>query len=97
MSQMSENSALDVFVAINRFGTDTEAELAMISAYAGEKCGVEAVVSDAWARGAAGAEALARASLRSPTRRRALSSALSRRDAADREDAHDRPRDLWRQ
>ena len=51
-------------VAINRFGTDTEAELALIKRVAGEKCGVEAVVNDAWSHGAAGAEALARAVVR---------------------------------
>src|SRR6202012_4670993 len=51
---------LEVLVAINRFGTDTEAELAMIKRVAGEKCGVEAVINDAWSLGAAGAEALAR-------------------------------------
>ena len=55
---------LEVLVAINRFGTDTEAELAMIKRVAGEKCGVEAVINDAWSLGAAGAEALARAVVR---------------------------------
>jgi formate--tetrahydrofolate ligase len=55
---------LEVLVAINRFGTDTEAELALIKRVAGEKCGVEAVVSDAWSHGAAGAVALARAVVR---------------------------------
>ena len=55
---------LEVLVAINRFGTDTEAELAMIKRVAGEKCGVEAVINEAWSLGAAGAEALARAAVR---------------------------------
>ena len=89
---------LEVFVAINRFDTDTEAELALIKRVAREKCGVEAVVNDAWGQGAAGAEALARAVVRTGGRvERRVPSALSRRDAADREDAHDRPRNLWRQ
>jgi formate--tetrahydrofolate ligase len=52
---------LDVVVAINRFATDTEAELALIQRVARETCGVEAVINDAWGEGAAGAEALARA------------------------------------
>ena len=55
---------VEVLVAINRFGTDTEAELALIKRVAREKCGVEAVVNDAWSQGAAGAEALARAVVR---------------------------------
>jgi formate--tetrahydrofolate ligase len=52
---------LEVLVAINRFATDTEAELALIQRVARERCGVEAVVNDSWGTGAAGAEALARA------------------------------------
>jgi formate--tetrahydrofolate ligase len=51
---------LDVVVAINRFGTDTEPELALIQRVAREKCGVEAVINESWGKGAAGAEALAR-------------------------------------
>jgi formate--tetrahydrofolate ligase len=52
---------LEIVVAINRFDSDTEAELALIQRVAREKCGVEAVVNDSWGSGAAGAEALARA------------------------------------
>jgi len=48
---------LEVVVAINRFNTDTEAELALIR----DGCGVEAVINESWGRGAAGAEALAQA------------------------------------
>jgi len=47
-------------VCINRFGSDTEAELAAVV----EGCagvGVEAIVCEHWAKGGAGAEALARA------------------------------------
>jgi formate--tetrahydrofolate ligase len=49
-----------VVVAVNRFGTDTTAELALISATVKEKFGVEAVVCDHWARGGQGAQQLAR-------------------------------------
>jgi formate--tetrahydrofolate ligase len=52
---------LEALVAINRFWTDTEAELRLIQRFAREKCGVEAVINDSWGEGAAGAEALARA------------------------------------
>ncbi|MEM9824009.1 MAG: formate--tetrahydrofolate ligase [Bacteroidota bacterium] len=47
-------------VAINRFVSDTEEEIAMIQ----EKCesmGIKAVVADVWAKGGAGAEDLAKA------------------------------------
>jgi formate--tetrahydrofolate ligase len=50
---------LEVVIAINRFATDTEAELALIQRVARESFGVEAVVNDSWGKGAAGAEALA--------------------------------------
>ncbi|WP_158817858.1 formate--tetrahydrofolate ligase [Methylocapsa sp. S129] len=49
-----------VVVAVNRFDTDTPAELALISATVREKFGVEAVVCDHWARGGQGAQDLAR-------------------------------------
>ena len=49
-------------VAINRFATDADAELAVIADVAGAS-GVEAVVATHWAEGGAGAEALGRAVL----------------------------------
>ena len=49
-----------VVVAINRFATDTEAELELIRATVRRKFGVEAIVCDHWARGGQGAEELAR-------------------------------------
>jgi formate--tetrahydrofolate ligase len=52
---------LDVVVAINRFDSDTEAEHALIRRFARDVCRAEAVVNESWGRGAAGAEALARA------------------------------------
>lgn len=52
---------VEVVVAINRFDSDTEAELALILRYARDVCGVEAIINDSWGRGAAGAEALAEA------------------------------------
>ena len=48
-----------VVVAINRFVTDTEAELTMVSDYAA-KIGVRVVVCEVWEKGGAGGEALAR-------------------------------------
>ena len=52
---------VDVVVAINRFDSDTEAELDLIRKVARERCGVEAVINESWGKGAAGAEALAHA------------------------------------
>ena len=52
---------LEALVAINRFTTDTEAELELIARVARERCGVQTVVNESWERGAEGAEALARA------------------------------------
>jgi formate--tetrahydrofolate ligase len=49
-----------VVVAINRFGSDTEAELALIKHVVHERFGVAAVVCEHWAKGSAGAEELAR-------------------------------------
>jgi formate--tetrahydrofolate ligase len=48
-----------VVVAVNRFDTDTPAELELIRATVGQKFGVEAVVCDHWARGGEGAQELA--------------------------------------
>jgi formate--tetrahydrofolate ligase len=47
-------------VAVNRFASDTPAELALIGATVGEKFGVETIVCDHWARGSQGAQDLAR-------------------------------------
>ncbi len=52
---------LEAVVAINRFSGDTQAELDLIASVARERCGVPAVVNESWGKGAAGAEALARA------------------------------------
>jgi len=51
---------LDAVVAINRFATDTEAELAMIGDFITRACGARTIICDHWARGSAGAEELAR-------------------------------------
>ena len=48
-----------VVVAINRFTTDTEAELAMVHDYA-VRLGVNVVLCEVWEKGGAGGEALAR-------------------------------------
>jgi formate--tetrahydrofolate ligase len=58
-----ENSRLynlPVVVAINRFTTDSEAEIAALQAYC-KSMGVEAIPSDVWAKGGAGATDLAEA------------------------------------
>lgn len=47
-------------VAINRFVTDTEAELALIREHCRDRLKVEAIVCEHWAKGSAGAESLAR-------------------------------------
>jgi len=52
---------LDAVVAINRFDSDTEAELALISDFVRASCGVEAILNESWGAGAKGAEALAHA------------------------------------
>jgi formate--tetrahydrofolate ligase len=49
-----------VVVAVNRFVSDTPAELALIKARVKEKFGVEAIVCDHWASGGEGALELAR-------------------------------------
>jgi formate--tetrahydrofolate ligase len=46
-------------VAINRFETDTQAELELVRATVKEKFGVEAVMCDHWAKGGRGAQDLA--------------------------------------
>jgi formate--tetrahydrofolate ligase len=53
---------MPVIVAINRFPTDTEAELEAAREACG-KLGATAIVCEHWARGGAGAEALARAAV----------------------------------
>ena len=50
-----------VVVAINRFTADTEAELELVRRSVAERFGLRVVVCDHWARGGAGAEALAQA------------------------------------
>ena len=51
---------LPVVVSINKFTSDTEAEIALLTAKV-EALGVKIVLADHWARGGAGAEELARA------------------------------------
>jgi len=50
---------LPVVVAINRFESDSAAELAFVEKIVGRALGVKAVMCDHWARGGAGAEGLA--------------------------------------
>jgi formate--tetrahydrofolate ligase len=49
-----------VVVAVNRFGTDTQAELDFVKNAVAREFAVKTIVCDHWARGGAGAEALAR-------------------------------------
>ena len=55
---ITETFRLPAVVAVNRFPTDTEAELALIESLCAER-GIEAVRCEAWAKGGAGAAALA--------------------------------------
>ena len=60
VANMQEVYGLPVVVAVNRFPTDTEAEIALLRRRC-EALGVQAVLSDVWARGGAGGEELAAA------------------------------------
>lgn len=60
---------LQTVVAINRFAEDSEEELAIL-AQAGASRGVEVVLCEAWAKGGAGAEALAQATLKALERQK---------------------------
>ena len=57
---MREVYGLPAVVALNRFPTDTDAEIALVMREC-EKLGVQAVLSTVWAEGGKGGEALARA------------------------------------
>lgn len=59
MSNLREVYHLPCVVAINRFPTDTDAEIACVAEHC-RALGVQAVLSDVWAKGSAGGEALAR-------------------------------------
>ena len=50
-----------VVVAVNRFGTDTAAELAFVENAVARQFAVKTIICDHWARGGAGAEGLAHA------------------------------------
>ncbi len=50
---------LPILVAINKFTSDTEAELSVIEAYCRDALGVEAIRCSHWANGPSGAQALA--------------------------------------
>ena len=52
---------IPVVVAVNRFNTDTEAELALVRRIACEAGAEDAITADNWSQGGAGAEALAEA------------------------------------
>lgn len=59
LRNIKEVFGLPVVVAINKFPTDTEAEIKLVA----EKCkalGANAILSDVWAKGGAGGEALAK-------------------------------------
>ena len=83
VENMREIYGLPTVVAINRFPTDTEAEIAALRA-ACREAGAEVALSDVWARGGAGGEELARLVLAALERpgafRYAYSDELSVRD-----------------
>ena len=63
MENITKQFGLPAVVAINRFPTDTEAELALVE----EKCrelGVNVALSEVWGKGSEGGEALAEEVLR---------------------------------
>ncbi len=59
VSNIREVYGIPAVVAVNRFPTDTDAEIALVIRRCAE-LGVRAVLSDVWAEGGAGGEALAR-------------------------------------
>ena len=59
VDNMKNVYGLPVVVAVNAFPTDTAAELALVEEECGRR-GVRAVLSEVWAKGGAGGEALAR-------------------------------------
>ena len=59
VSNMKNVFGLPCVVALNRFPTDTDAEVALVMKEC-ERLGVRAVLSDVWAKGGEGGEALAR-------------------------------------
>ena len=87
---------LPAVVSINRFSADTDAEIALVK----EKCkalGVEALMADHWAMGGEGAADVAKAVVKICDERQGEpEAALSRRDAAVREDPHHREGNLPR-
>ena len=87
---------LPAVVSINRFSADTDAEIALVK----EKCkalGVEALMADHWAMGGEGAADVAKAVVKIIDEGKAQAeAALSRRDAAVREDPHHRQGNLPR-
>ena len=87
-------------VAINRFGTDTEAELDLIRTRCRDELHVDAFVCEHWAQGLGrhrGAGPARGRAVRgaAPSRRPRLRASLPRRAAALGQDAHHRARDLW--
>jgi formate--tetrahydrofolate ligase len=88
---------MELVVAINRFGTDTDAELAIVRE-AAEKAGARVALCEVFAKGGAGGEALAREVLDILKGGQvAVRAALRRCQAPDQgEDRHDRAEGLRR-
>ena len=85
-----------VVVAMNHFISDTDAEIAAMKEYVKGQ-GAEAILCKHWAQGSAGVEELARKVVElAEVRRLEVPAALSRRDAAVRQDQHHRAEDLPR-
>ena len=59
ISNIKNVYGLSTVVAINRFPTDTDAEVKLVATLC-EKVGVKAIISDVWAKGGEGGEELAR-------------------------------------
>ena len=85
-----------VVVSVNRFSSDTEAEIALLKRLC-STIGAECVMADHWAQGGAGAVELAETVVRTiDDQAERFPAALSRRHVAVGEGAHHRPGDLRR-
>ena len=86
-----------VVVAVNRFATDTAAELGFVENAVAREFGVKTIVCDHWARGGAGAEGLAHvAAALAEVGASEVSAALPRRNEPVGQDADNRARNLRR-
>ena len=95
--ERAQDSACRSVVAVNRFSTDTEAEIALLKRALLRPSASECVMADHWAQGGEGADELAETVVRTiDDQAERFPAALSRRHVAVGQDAHHRPGDLRR-